>query len=99
MRMAQIITQSVKADQIDTIELTTGNMVVTGKASFVQPVRADLENTTSIHDATTNQSISSDDYVFISRNNTLIKIPLVNIIQEIASIAVLQFDSAENVGY
>ena len=68
--MAQIITESVKADSLQATEANLGNVIVSGKARFVQPVYAELENTINIHNATTNQSPVSTDYVFISRNIT-----------------------------
>lgn len=98
--MATVIDNLI-ADSINATELTAGNMIVTGKARFIQPVYADLENAEDINKVST-QSISSTDYILLTNGTSLRKIlmsDLINYLSDAINRISPDYDSAENVGY
>ena len=97
--MADITVDNISANSIQTTELNTGNMIVSGKARFVQPIYADLEATKDINTVTTSTTLTNADFVLVSNGTNLRKIPYEDFCADMATHISVTFQNADEVSY
>ena len=101
--MADAIVEKLNADTIQTTELYSGNMIVTGKARFLNPISAGIENAEDINQKQTVNAYTNADYILLTNCSSLRKMSITSfvnqLITEVAGVISAQYNSAENTGY
>lgn len=96
--MADVTVEKLKADSINSDELYTGNMVVTGAARFVQPIYADIKGSKDINTVNTG-SISNSAYVLFSNGTNLFRVSYSDLINDLSTKVSITIADSEGVGY
>ena len=78
------VLENVKADSVQTDELTAGNLLVNGAARFLNPIYADLQNSKDINQVSTG-TISNNAYVLFSNGTNLFKVKYSDLIADLST--------------
>ncbi len=78
------VLENVKADSVQTDELTAGNLLVNGAARFLNPIYADLQNSEDINQVSTG-TISNNAYVLFSNGTNLFKVKYSDLIADLST--------------
>lgn len=92
------IVENLQADQVKTTELTAGNAIFTGKARFVQPIKADIDGAQDINSVQTG-SISNSSYVMFSTGTNLFKVSYSDLVADLSTKVSVDIPDSEGVGY
>ena len=96
--MSDITTDKLTANIVQADETSTGNLVVSGKASFLQPIRGSLDGSKNINDVNTG-TIANTDYVLFSNGTNLYKVQYSDLITDLSSKVTPEYPDSEGVGY
>lgn len=83
--MSNINVDNLSANSIQTDELYSGNVVVTGAARFVQPIYANIYGSKNINQVTSSSTIPDSCNVIISDGNSLRRILFSDLVSAIAT--------------
>lgn len=97
--MADVTVNNLQADSIQTTDLNAGNVVVSGKARFVQPLYTPgIEGSQDINQVTTG-NISDSAYVLFSNGTNLYRVLYSDLIQDLSTKVTIEITDSEGVGY
>mgnify|MGYP006988903332 CR=1 FL=1 len=83
--MAETIVENLRADSVDTTELYTGNMVVTGAARFANGIYGDINNSVDINTVSSSASIPDTWTVIVSDGTSIHRISFADLCSAIAT--------------
>lgn len=83
--MADVTVEKLKADSINTDELYTGNVLVTGAARFANGIQGDLKNSKDINAVPASTTINDNWTVLISDGTNIKRITFANLCTAIAA--------------
>lgn len=97
--MADVTVERIQADSIQTTDLSTGSLIVSGKARFVQPIyTSGIENAQDINQVTTG-NISDTSYVLFSNGTNLYRVLYSDLINDLSTKVTIDIPDSEGVGY
>ena len=76
---------NIEADSAHITDLSSGNLIVTGAARFVQPIYADINGSKDINQVSAATSIPDSWTVIVSDGNSIHRITFANLCSAIAA--------------
>lgn len=97
--MAELIVENIKADSVETTELNTGNMIVKGKARFVQPIyTSGIEGSQDINQVGTG-TLQDSHYVMCSNGTNLYRVQYSTFVNDVYDKVIADISDSEGVPY
>lgn len=83
--VAETIVENLRADSVNTTELYTGNMVVTGAARFVNGIYGEMKNSVDINSVSSSTTIPDTWTVIVSDGTAVHRISFADLCSAIAA--------------